>query len=46
MATTTTQRFLEQLLDKFESWMIQAEFGCAIAPLPASSPTSLQALDK
>lgn len=46
MATTTMQSFLEQLLDKFESWMIQAEFGPAIAPQPASSPTSLQALDK
>ena len=46
MATTSTQSLLDQLLDKFESWMIQAEFGCAIAQLPASSQPSVQALDK
>ncbi|WP_157605683.1 hypothetical protein [Rheinheimera sp. SA_1] len=46
MATTNVQSFLDQLLDKFECWMIQAEFGSAIAQLPASSQTSLQALDE
>jgi hypothetical protein len=50
MATTSTQSFLDQFLDQFERWMIQAEFGFATAPqqstLLGSSQTSLQALDE
>ena len=35
MVTIATHSFFNQLLDKFEHWMIQAEFGSAYAPTQA-----------
>lgn len=40
MATTTTKSIIDQLLDQFEHWMSQAEFGSAGEQLHAPSETT------
>lgn len=46
MTTTNTQSLLDQLLDKFEGWMIHAEFGGVTELQNVTAKTSVHPTDE